>query len=93
VLNVQVPFFFKDIVDAMNVPITEGSTVWILAGASVAGCESTYPFVLEFVESGGKLMGNRWAGESFDDLVRRIEKCHVREYQPERDPEGGEGDV
>ncbi|EIW71461.1 hypothetical protein TREMEDRAFT_37845, partial [Tremella mesenterica DSM 1558] len=36
-LNVQVPFFFKDIVDALNVPITSSSTVWILAGASIAG--------------------------------------------------------
>jgi hypothetical protein len=40
ILNVQVPFFFKDIVDALNVPITDGSTVWVLAGASIAGCES-----------------------------------------------------
>ena len=40
VLNVQVPFFFKDIVDSLNVPITESSTVWVLAGASIIGCES-----------------------------------------------------
>jgi ABC transporter ATM len=39
VLNVQVPFFFKQIVDSLNVPITEHSTVWVLAGASIAGCE------------------------------------------------------
>lgn len=39
VLNVQVPFFFKQIVDALNVPITESSTVWVLAGASIAGCK------------------------------------------------------
>lgn len=38
ILNVQVPFYFKDIVDALNVPITSGSTVWVLAGASIAGC-------------------------------------------------------
>ncbi|WVQ74331.1 iron-sulfur clusters transporter ATM1, mitochondrial [Cryptococcus sp. DSM 104548] len=37
VLNVQVPFFFKDIVDALNVPITDNTTVWVLAGASIAG--------------------------------------------------------
>lgn len=40
-LNVQVPFFFKQIVDSLNVPITESTTVWVLAGASIAGCEST----------------------------------------------------
>jgi len=40
VLNVQVPFFFKDIVDSLNVPITSDTTVWVLAGTAIAGCES-----------------------------------------------------
>ena len=40
VLNVQVPFFFKQIVDALNVPITAETTVWVLAGTAIAGCES-----------------------------------------------------
>ena len=40
VLNVQVPFFFKDIVDSLNVPITSETTVWVLAGTAIAGCES-----------------------------------------------------
>lgn len=39
VLNVQVPFFFKTIVDSLNVPITSSTSVWVLAGASIAGCE------------------------------------------------------
>jgi ABC transporter ATM len=39
VLNVQVPFFFKDIVDGLNVPITGDTTVWVVAGAAIAGCE------------------------------------------------------
>ena len=39
VLNVQVPFFFKQIVDSLNVPITAESTVWVLAGSAIAGCE------------------------------------------------------
>lgn len=38
-LNVQVPFFFKQIIDSLNVPITESTTVWVLAGASIAGCK------------------------------------------------------
>ena len=42
VLNVQVPFFFKDIVDSLNVDITSDTTVWVLAGAAIAGCEWTY---------------------------------------------------
>lgn len=40
ILNVQVPFFFKQIVDSMNVEITASSTVWLLAGSAVAGCKS-----------------------------------------------------
>jgi ABC transporter ATM len=43
-LNVQVPFFFKQIVDSLNVPITESTTVWVLAGASIAGCEQDSSF-------------------------------------------------
>lgn len=39
VLNVQVPFFFKDIVDGLNMPITGDTTVWVVAGAAIAGCE------------------------------------------------------
>jgi ABC transporter ATM len=42
-LNVQVPFFFKYIVDSLNVPITESTTVWVLAGASIAGCKLALP--------------------------------------------------
>ncbi|KAJ9097747.1 Iron-sulfur clusters transporter atm1, mitochondrial [Naganishia friedmannii] len=37
ILNVQVPFFFKQIVDSMNVEITASSTVWLLAGSAIAG--------------------------------------------------------
>jgi ATP-binding cassette subfamily B (MDR/TAP) protein 7 len=38
ILNVQVPFFFKDIVDALNVEVTADSTVWVLGGAAISGC-------------------------------------------------------
>jgi ABC transporter ATM len=40
VLNVQVPFFFKAIVDGLNIPITSDTAVWTIAGASILGCES-----------------------------------------------------
>lgn len=43
ILNVQVPFFFKQIVDAMNVEITASSTVWLLAGSAIAGCKEKPP--------------------------------------------------
>jgi hypothetical protein len=53
VLNVQVPFFFKDVVDALNVPITAESSVWILAGASIAGCELFRSVGVDSVVAGG----------------------------------------
>lgn len=37
VLNVQVPFFFKNIIDSLNMPLTDNLTVWTIAGASIAG--------------------------------------------------------
>ncbi|PPQ75918.1 hypothetical protein CVT26_006396 [Gymnopilus dilepis] len=37
VLNVQVPQFFKAIVDALNVDIHEGATAWIIAGSLILG--------------------------------------------------------
>lgn len=37
VLNVQVPLIFKNVVDALNVPITPETTVWVLTGALILG--------------------------------------------------------
>ncbi|KAI0048527.1 P-loop containing nucleoside triphosphate hydrolase protein [Auriscalpium vulgare] len=34
-LNVQVPFFFKDIIDTLSLPVTSGSTVWIVCGSVI----------------------------------------------------------
>lgn len=41
-LNVQVPFYFKNIVDSLNIPLAELSaeqTVWTVAGTAIVGCE------------------------------------------------------
>ena len=39
VLNVQVPFYFKSIVDSMNVDFTAlGGTAWTVAGAMIVAC-------------------------------------------------------
>ena len=48
VLNVQVPFLFKGIVDALNVPITADTTVWVVAGSLIAGCKSFRYSTLSF---------------------------------------------
>jgi hypothetical protein len=36
-LNVQVPFIFKNIIDALNIQMTPDSTVWIIAGSLILG--------------------------------------------------------
>lgn len=44
VLNVQVPFFFKTIVDSMNIDfLTHAGTVWTAAGAVILACTSPPP--------------------------------------------------
>ncbi|KAI0337240.1 P-loop containing nucleoside triphosphate hydrolase protein [Trametopsis cervina] len=37
VLNVQVPLIFKEIIDALNMDIAAGSTVWVIGGSLIAG--------------------------------------------------------
>lgn len=41
-LNVQVPILFKSIIDSLNVELTAGSTVWIVAGSLILGCRCFY---------------------------------------------------
>lgn len=38
ILNVQVPFFFKEVVDRLNLPLDPDATLWTVAGAMLAGC-------------------------------------------------------
>lgn len=46
-LNIQVPFFFKEIVDNLNVEFPIGSTVGMVVGASIVGCKVAY-YVFSF---------------------------------------------
>lgn len=39
-LNVQVPQLFKSVIDALNLDIMADSTVWVVAGSLILGCES-----------------------------------------------------
>ena len=39
ILNVQVPFYFKNIVDSMNVDfVALGGTAWTVGGAMIVAC-------------------------------------------------------
>ncbi|KAF8239587.1 iron-sulfur clusters transporter ATM1 [Tricholoma matsutake] len=37
ILNVQVPLIFKTVIDSLNVDITAGTTVWVVAGSLILG--------------------------------------------------------
>lgn len=37
VLNVQVPFFFKNIIDALNVDVSNVNSAWVVAGTMIVG--------------------------------------------------------
>lgn len=44
VLNVQVPFYFKSIVDSMNVDfLAVGGTAWTVAGSMIIACSFPPP--------------------------------------------------
>ena len=37
-LNVQVPLFFKEVIDTLNIPIDSQSTVWVVCGSVILAC-------------------------------------------------------
>ncbi|WVO24643.1 iron-sulfur clusters transporter ATM1, mitochondrial [Cryptococcus decagattii] len=84
VLNVQVPFFFKTIVDSLNVPITESTTVWVLAGASIAGYGAARILTTLFGELRNAIFASvaqnairKVARETFEHLLSMDMKFHL----------------
>lgn len=51
-VNIQVPFFFKEIVDNLNVEFPVGSTVAMVVGASIVGCNAISLFFHDHVFNG-----------------------------------------
>jgi len=48
-LNVQVPFYFKSIIDSMNIDFAAlGGTAWTVAGSMIVACKPTYPLDCAF---------------------------------------------
>ncbi|OCF35176.1 iron-sulfur clusters transporter ATM1, mitochondrial [Kwoniella heveanensis CBS 569] len=84
ILNVQVPFFFKAIVDSLNVPITETSTVWVLAGASIAGYGAARILTTAFGELRNAVFASvsqsairKVARETFEHLLNMDMRFHL----------------
>ncbi|CAE7131638.1 unnamed protein product [Rhizoctonia solani] len=84
VLNVQVPIFFKHIIDAFNIEMTADSTVWIIGGSVIAGYGLARISATVFSELRNAVFANvaqrairRVARDTFDHLLHLDLKFHL----------------
>ncbi|EJD07002.1 iron-sulfur clusters transporter ATM1 [Fomitiporia mediterranea MF3/22] len=84
VLNVQVPLLFKNIIDALNVEITQDTAVWAIAGALILGYGAARIGATLFTEllnavfaSVGQKAVRRVARETFEHLLNLDLKFHL----------------
>ncbi|TFK69930.1 iron-sulfur clusters transporter ATM1 [Pluteus cervinus] len=84
VLNVQVPQLFKGVIDSLNVDITAGSTVWILAGSLILGYGAARIGATLFGELLNAVFANigqrairRVARETFEHLLNLDLRFHL----------------
>ncbi|CAE6526728.1 unnamed protein product [Rhizoctonia solani] len=84
VLNVQVPIYFKHIIDAFNVEMTADSTVWIVGGSVIAGYGLARISATVFSELRNAVFANvaqrairRVARDTFDHLLHLDLKFHL----------------
>ncbi|OBZ66221.1 Iron-sulfur clusters transporter ATM1, mitochondrial [Grifola frondosa] len=83
-LNVQVPLLFKEVVDVLNVPVTAGSAVWVVAGSLILGYGAARigstlfgEFLNATFASVGQSAIRRVARETFDHLLNLDLKFHL----------------
>ncbi|KAF8754129.1 ABC transporter transmembrane region [Rhizoctonia solani] len=84
VLNVQVPIFFKKIIDAFNIEMTADSTVWVIGGSVIAGYGLARISATVFSELRNAVFANvaqrairRVARETFEHLLHLDLKFHL----------------
>ncbi|KAF9513843.1 hypothetical protein BS47DRAFT_1372460 [Hydnum rufescens UP504] len=83
-MNVQVPFLFKSIVDSLNVELTSESTVWIVAGALITSYGLARISATLFSELRNAVFANvaqravrRVARETFEHLLNLDARFHL----------------
>ncbi|KIP06263.1 hypothetical protein PHLGIDRAFT_91112 [Phlebiopsis gigantea 11061_1 CR5-6] len=83
-LNVQVPLLFKNIIDTLNIPVTDDSTVWIVCGSLVLGYGAARVGATLFGEllnavfaKVGQHAIRKVARETFDHLLNLDLKFHL----------------
>lgn len=84
VLNVEVPFYFKSIVDAMNIDFAAvGGTAYTVAGSMIIACKSP---VRKRVRPN---MVSRWRYTNWSHRFPGAPECCIRECCAEGDPQSG----
>lgn len=86
-LNVQVPFYFKSIVDSLNFPIAELSaeqTAWTIGGAAIVGCElrTFVTYALDLRQTAY----SRWARSNLLCVVQRASQCRLCQCRARSNP-------
>jgi ATP-binding cassette subfamily B (MDR/TAP) protein 7 len=80
-LNVQVPFYFKSIVDSMNIDfVAVGGTAWTVAGSMILACKLYLMKHLNFTET-----TPRWRDSHGRSSVAGTPQCRLRECSTEGD--------
>ena len=83
-LNVQVPLFFKEIIDTLNIPLDAQSTVWVICGSVVLACMSHC--LLSALKAEPIAVNDRRCGAHRCDTFRRIAERSIRERRSARSP-------
>ena len=76
-LNVQVPLFFKEVIDTLNIPLDAQSTVWVICGSVILAC--VWPIYLFWVAVEIGLIvrgeGRWWCSHRRDAVRRAVKRC------------------
>jgi hypothetical protein len=86
-LNVQVPFYFKSIVDSMNIDfLAVGGTAWTVAGSMIMACKlhQSIQFHPTFAET-----TCRWPYSHGRNPIPGTAQCRLRQRRPESHKKGG----
>jgi len=87
VLNVQVPLIFKSVIDSLNVDISSASTVFVIAGSLILGCEQliTPPKItlMRLPVDGAARIGATLFGELLNAVFANIGQRAIRKVARE----------
>jgi hypothetical protein len=87
-LNVQVPFYFKSIVDSMNIDfLAVGGTAWTVAGSMIMACKLHQS--MQFHPALAETLCTRWPHSHGRNTLPRTPKCSLCQRCPESYKKGG----